>query len=159
MTTEISHALKCEVMGIQRSLERGIQEIQRFEEPQLVSDDAIAIIIEYVLSIYVGQCKLGDLLTISCGVTHTCMLNMVVFIFEGVVIKSEVYYEGEVDVRRITRNFDLESSFTFTFTAEKTHKLNHGRIYTPPRHFNAEHFNVDYAFDNAQITLFPHKFE
>ena len=157
MATEISHALKCEVMGIQRSLERGIQEIQRFEEPQLVSDDAIAIIVEYVLSIYVGQCKLKDLPTIPCGVTHTCMLNMGVFIFEGRVIKSEFYYEGEVDVRRITR--DSDSSFTFTFTAEKTHKLNHGSIYTPLRHFSAGRFNVGYVFDNAQLTLFPHKFE
>ena len=152
MATEISHALKCEVMGIQRSLERGIQEIQRFEEPQLVSDDAIAIIVEYVLSIYVGQCKLKDLPTIPCDEIHTCMLNMEIMSFwRHGKFKSELSYEGEVDVIRSERE-SITSTFMFTFTAEKTYKLTRGDICSSHALF--------YSTGNIVNVIFStHKFE
>ena len=148
MATEHANAaLKYEMMGIKRPL----------KDSGLASDDAIKIIIGYVLMMYVEQYKYKDLPTIPYDVTHTCMLHMEITQFgKNGLFKSEVTYEGEVDVRRTQSDteFDDDDDFMFTLATGKVYMLSRGRV-----HPLIGYSNTDQSVTSVQIDFEPHKFE
>ena len=137
---EANDAIECE--KIQHSL----------EESNLVSDDAIKIIMDLVRSMYEGQYKYEFLQEIPYDENHTYLLNMNVRIRSphGAIL-STFSYKGEVDV--IRSQFAFGYRFTLTFTERGTYHEFYGRIYA-----FIGHLHIARSLDDVLIYFAPNNF-